>query len=85
MSVFDLSKPGVRVIPIFDLSKPGCVRVIPITDRGEDVLERFFEAPPYSIAPLDGEIGYIVEPHESAPLAEYLHDAGVAWVIDNAL
>jgi hypothetical protein len=78
MMLFDLSKPGAKAIR----SPMGGGWIIPLTDEGEDVLERFFDEPAYPIAPLGGEAGYIVEPQDGEALAEYLHDAGCAWTVE---
>jgi hypothetical protein len=56
--------------------------IVPLSDEGEDVLERFFEEEAAPIGPLGGQLGYIVEPQEAESLAEYLIESGHAWVVE---
>lgn len=76
--LFDISRPCAKVIR----SPMGGGWIVPLTDEGEDILERFFGGPPDPIAPLGGELAYIVEPQEGADLAEYLADAGHTWTVE---
>ena len=75
---FDLSKPGARAIR----SPMGGRWIIPLTDEGKAALEEFFGDEAFPIAPLGDQSGYIVEPQDSAALAEYLREAGIAWEVN---
>lgn len=79
MGLFDLSNPCAKAIR----SPMGGGWIIPLNDEGEDVLERFFGEPPAPIKPLGGQLGYIVEPHDSGPLAEYFLESGHAWTVES--
>lgn len=69
--MIDLSKLGVAVVR----SPMGGCWTFGVTDSGTDLLERFFDEPPYPLIALDGQPqGYIVEPYDCEALAEYLSD-----------
>jgi hypothetical protein len=53
----------------------------PLTDDGENTLQRFFSEEPTELRPLCDRVGYIVEPQDAADLAEYLRGEGIAWEI----
>lgn len=76
--LFDISKPCAKVLR----SPMGGGWIIPLTDEGEDVLERFFEEPAWPLPPCGNAMGHIVEPQDAEALAEYLHDAGCAWTVE---
>lgn len=76
-TVFDLSKPGVAVMR----STFGGGWAWPLNDAGESALHEFFDEDPAPLAPLGGHVGYIIEPHEAADLAEHLRASGVAWEV----
>lgn len=75
--MFDLAKPDARAIP----SSFGGGWIVALTDEGRDFLASYFgdEAQPW--APLGNQIGWIVEPADSAALAEALREAGIAWEV----
>jgi hypothetical protein len=81
---FDLSKPGVGVTR----SPMGGGWVWPLNKDGRHALRSFFEedpAPiPVTVMNGDGElscVGYVVEPWQSAELADHLRASGVAWTV----
>lgn len=76
--VFDVGKPGVRVVP----SPFGGGWALPISPAGVDALADYFGEPAAPLAPLGGQQGYIVEPVQSSELAEFLRAQGVAWTVD---
>lgn len=75
--VFDLSKPGARAIA----SPMGGGWVVPLDAAGIQALAEFFGEPATALAPLGGQKGYVVEPFQSAELAEHLRACNVAWEI----
>ena len=77
MSVFDLSKPGAKAVR----STFGGGWIIPLDAAGIQALREFFGEDASPIAPLGGEVGYIVEPYQSGELAEHLRCCNVAWEI----
>lgn len=78
--VFDLSKPGAKVIK----STFGGGWIVPLNDEGERILAEYFgpENPISELAPIDGQRGWIVEPHDAADLAEYLKSENLAWEVE---
>lgn len=75
--VFDLSKPAVRAIK----STFGGGWVVPLNDDGRRVLAEYYGEPATELAPLGGQLGYIVEPQDAGDLAEYLKSENIAWEI----
>lgn len=78
--MFDLSKPHVQAIP----SPMGGGWVLPLTAEGESFLREWFDDEPVALAPLGDVPGFIVEPSQSADLAEALREAGLAWAVGEA-
>lgn len=78
MSIFDLSKPGAKAIA----SSFGGGWIVPLTLDGSRALMEFFDEEPAPLAPLGGEVGYIVEPNQTNDLAVHLREADVAWSIE---
>lgn len=77
MSVFDLSKPGVRVTQ----SSFGGGWAWSLDAAGAQALHEFFGEGPGTIPIESGRPGYIVEPQQSHDLAEHLRSCNVAWEI----
>lgn len=80
--VFDLSKPGARVVA----SSFGGGWIIPLDAAGLQACAEFFGQQPHTLKPFVGGTGehtkgYIVEPYQSADLAEHLRACNVAWEI----
>jgi hypothetical protein len=80
----------VKVAKIFDLSQPDAEAVrspmgggwiIPLTPDGSRALSDYFDAEPMDLAPLGGRMGYIVEPSETADIADHLRANNCAWVV----
>jgi hypothetical protein len=79
--MFDLSKPHVRAIPSPADDRGIGGWVLPLTVEGEAFLEGWFGEQPTEIASLGYLRGFIVEPSQSADLAEALLEAELAWVV----
>lgn len=74
---FDLSKPGVAV----RASDFGGGWAWALDAAGGQALFEFFREAPAECPPI-GRVAYIVEPYQSADLAEHLRACNVAWEID---
>lgn len=74
---FDLSKPEARAIP----SGFGGGWIIPLTDRAKEFLSNWFREILEPLAPLGGQVGFIVEPRQTGDLANALIEAGIPWEI----
>lgn len=75
-TIFDLSKPGVAV----RASDFGGGWAWALNPAGTQALFEFFNETPAECPPI-GREAYIVEPYQSADLAEHLRSCNVAWEI----
>lgn len=78
MNPFNNPKPNATVIPSSFDSSGGWI--IPLDAAGFQALHEFFGEIPELLIPFDRK-GYIVEPHQSADLAEHLRACNVTWEI----
>lgn len=53
-----------------------------LNNKGAQALFEFYQEPPAEIGPLGGQVAYIVEPQDTADLAEHLRGAGIAWKVE---
>jgi hypothetical protein len=51
--------------------------VVPKTDAGRESLSSFFGGPASELMPLEGDEGWIIEPHELEFLKEHADDTGI--------
>lgn len=85
----------ISVPKLFDLSQPDAVAIrstlgggwiVPLTPAGTQALMEFFDEEPAPIPVCSGEggalLGYLVEPWQSADLAEHLHACNCAWKVN---
>lgn len=73
--LFDLSQPDAEAIS----SPMGGGWIVPLTPAGSQVLADYFDEEPTELAPLGGRAGYIVEPTETADIADHLRANNCAW------
>ena len=52
---------------------------LPRTDAGREALAEFYNDEPAPLAPLGGDVGYIVEPQEAGDLMAWLEATGARY------
>ena len=72
----DLSKPEARTYR----STFGGGWIVPLSDRATVALASYYGEPPAELPPIR-EIGWIVEPDQSADIYDLFRSEGIAWEV----